>query len=332
MEYRVSFRSPGQVEFEESTAECVAEGTVAVRTLYTLMSTGTENIILNRLYEPGSHWDRWVTFPFQPGYAAVGEVVDVGPGVQGLAAGDRVAVRAPHASHHVVPALYCTPIPPGLDFRQAVWFALAKIAFIGARAAAHGLGDTVAVIGAGPIGQMSVRWATAAGARAVVAVDTVAERLALSSRGGATATIARPVDEAADEIRAIVGAEGPDVVIDSTGHADVFAATLGLVRAHGRVVVLGDTGEPSRQHLTPDVIKRGVTIVGAHDSHSMRTPNWDGDQGIHSLFFHLVATGRFDLEGLNTHTFHPKDCEVAYRLANERRGDTVGIIFDWTKL
>jgi threonine dehydrogenase-like Zn-dependent dehydrogenase len=177
---------------------------------------------------------------------------------------------------------------------------------------------------------MSVRWANAAGARAVVAIDSVAARLTLARQGGATAIIAKPIIDAADDLSNALEGQQPDVVIDSTGNAEVFAAALELVRAHGRVVVLGDTGEPTSQHLTRDVITRGITIVGAHDSHSMQTPNWDGDRGIHALFFHLVTTGRFDLEGLITHTFHANDCAAAYELANQRRGDTIGILFDWT--
>lgn len=162
---------------------------------------------------------------------------------------------------------------------------------MGARAAAHQLGDTVVVVGAGPIGQMAARWATAAGARAVVVVDAVASRLELARNGGgATSVIESPIGEAADQIRAAVGDDGPDVVIDSTGNAEVFASALSLVRARGRVVVLGDTGTPTSQHLTSDVITRGITVVGAHDGHSFQPLAWDFDRGIHSLFFHLVAT------------------------------------------
>jgi len=327
--HRVIFPAPSRVELEEFAPEAVGDGAVAVRTLYSLMSTGTELTVLNGEYEVGTHWDHWIQFPFSPGYAAVGEVVEVGPGVDDLEVGDRVALRAGHASQHVVSAQLCSLIPAEVDLTTAPWFALAKIALIGARAAAHSLGDSVLVVGAGPIGQMSIRWANAAGVGALGVVDPVGVRLEHARRGGATAVIARPLGEAADMVHAALGPDGPDVVIDSTGNAAVFAAALALVRPRGRVVVLGDTGRPSNQHLTSDVIVKGVTIVGAHDSHSHSNSGWDGDRSLHSLFFHLVATGRFDLRGLNSHTFSPRDCASAYALANERRGDTLGIIFDW---
>jgi threonine dehydrogenase-like Zn-dependent dehydrogenase len=241
-----------------------------------------------------------------------------------------------------------------LEPATASWFAPAKIAFMGARAARHALGDSVVVIGAGPIGQMAVRWAAAAGARAVVVVDPFPQRLEHARRGGATVVIGQPVADAREDVRAAVGPDGPDVVIDATGTAEVLTEALGLVRSHGRIVVLGDTGAPSVQRLTSDVIVRGITVVGAHDSHSMSKPardlmtraqagdasrevferaaalGWDGDRGIHSLFFQLVATGRFSLDGLNTHVFDPRDCAEAYRLAEKQRGETLGILFDWS--
>jgi threonine dehydrogenase-like Zn-dependent dehydrogenase len=158
----------------------------------------------------------------------------------------------------------------------------------------------------------------------------VDRRLALARRGGASAVIAKPVDAASEDVRETLGAGGPDVVIDSTGNAAVFSAALALVRTRGRVVILGDTGMPSRQHLTDDVLMRAVTVVGAHDSHGAWEP--EGDRGIHELFLHLVATGRFDLEGLNTHTVRPADCAAAYRLAADRPEETMGIVFDWADL
>jgi 2-desacetyl-2-hydroxyethyl bacteriochlorophyllide A dehydrogenase len=328
---RIVFPQTGAVELETFELEPVNAGEVAVRIEYTLMSTGTELTIFNGRFDPGTHWAQYATYPFQPGYAGVGEVVETGPEVDDLSVGDRVVVRARHASHHVAPAFRCARAHEAIDRSLAPWFALAKIAFTGALAAEYRLGDTVLIVGAGPIGQMAVRWASAAGARAIVVIDPVEARLALARRGGATSTIALPVGDAGDQMRAALGADGPDVVIDSTGNAEVLTAVLGLVRARGRVVILGDTGMPANQHLTSDVIVRGITIVGAHDGLTVG-PNWDGDRAIFELFFHLAATDRFDLEGLNTHTFHPRDCAAAYELANERRADTMGIVFDWRQL
>jgi 2-desacetyl-2-hydroxyethyl bacteriochlorophyllide A dehydrogenase len=328
MANRLVFPAKQQVHLEEFATPAITGAQVAVRSLCSLMSTGTENIVFNRQFEAGSHWDGWVKYPFFPGYATVGEVIEAGPEATSLTKGDRVVLRASHASHHVVPESKCTLIPAGIEPYSAAWFALAKISFMGARAAEYELGDSVAIIGAGPIGQMSVRWAAAAGAENVVAIDTVAMRLDLARNGGATATIAKPIGESLDDLRAIGGGNLPRVVLDGTGNAEVFPHALAAARDFGRVVLLGDTGTPSEQRLTPDLLRRGLTLVGAHDRHARG--EWDA-KSIYRLFFSLILSGRFRLDGLATHTFTPEDCALAYQTANTRRGETMGIIFDWSR-
>jgi len=327
MPARLVFTGKRHVHIEACTLPALKAGEVRLKSVCSLMSTGTENIVFNRLFDPGTHWDQWVKYPFFPGYSTVAVVEAVAADVTAIAPGDCVACRAPHASHHITAATNCIPIPTGVDPRQAAWFALAKIAFMGARAANYHIGDSVLIIGAGPIGQMSTRWARALGARYVVVIDPVAQRLPYAKAGGATTTIAAPADQATDAIRAACGGALPRVVIDSTGHSGVFATALSLAADRGTVVVLGDTGSPTTQTLTSDVITRGLSIIGAHDGHN--DAQWN-NQTICSYFFGLVQGGRFPLAGLISDVFAPGDCVDAYAAANARRGETMGICFDWT--
>ena len=323
---RLVFTGKQQVTFEAFDPGQPGPGQVRTRAICSLMSTGTENIVLNRLFEPGSHWDRWVKYPFHPGYSMIGAVETVGAGVTGLKVGDIVAMRYPHASHRVLAASECVVVPPTLDPRLAAWFALGKITFMGARAAEYQIGDVVVIIGAGPIGQMSVRWAAALGCQRIIVVDQVESRLALARAGGATTTIAKPIGEAREAIIAANRGEQPCVVIDGTGNQEVFVHALGLVARKGTVVILGDTGSPSQQRLTSDVITRGVRIVGAHDC--LEDAQWNTST-ITEYFFVLAASGRFPLAGMNSHSFPGAEGMKAYELANTRRGETMGIIFDW---
>jgi len=234
-----------------------------------------------------------------------------------------------HRSSAVLAEAECVRVPETLASEEAAWFALGKIAFHGARAAAYTLGDTVLIIGAGPIGQMSLRWALASGAADVVVVDSVPDRMPIARAGGATATIVAGIDKAREAVLQACGGQLPRVVIDSTGNAAVFAAALGLAASFGRVVLLGDTGQPARQCISSDVLARGLTIVGAHDVHN--TPEWN-NATISALFFRLAASGRISLEGLTSHRFKPEHCREAYETANRDRSKTMGILFDWTTL
>lgn len=321
---RLVFPGKQQVQLESFDLPALKDGEVLVRTQFSLMSTGTENIVFNRLFDPGTHWDQWIKYPFYPGYSAVGVVesaknADLNPG-------DRVAMRSSHRSAGVVEAKDCVPIHGDLPMEQAAWFALAKIAWHGARAADYRLGDSVLIIGAGPIGQMATRWAAAAGAASIIVVDAAPERLAIAREGGATAVISMPIDQAREAILAANKNKPPRVVMDTTGNAEVFITALSLADRFGRVVILGDTGRPTNQHLSSDVIIKGLTIVGVHDGHN--TEEWN-NATIAELFFTLANLGRFSLEKLNTHYFQPEDCAAAYETANRERTKTMGIVFDW---
>ncbi|HSI83425.1 MAG: zinc-binding dehydrogenase [Candidatus Methylacidiphilales bacterium] len=323
---RIVFTGKQQLHLEAFDHGQPAEGQVLIRTEFSLMSTGTENIVFNRNFDAGTHWDNWVKYPFYPGYTAVGTIAAMGPEVTTRTVGQRVAFRIGHRSHAIMKATDTFPIPDDVTWEQAAWFSLVKIAFMGARAAAYTLGDTVLIIGAGPIGQMSVRWARAAGAASIIVVDPVPGRLKNATEGGATAVISLPISEAREAILAANGGKLPRVVIDGTGHAAVFASALTLAARFGTVVVLGDTGQPTQQTLTTDVINRGLRIIGAHDGHG--NEEWN-DATITELFFSLNRTDRFPMQNLTSHIFTPEQCEEAYTVANRDRASTMGILFDW---
>jgi 2-desacetyl-2-hydroxyethyl bacteriochlorophyllide A dehydrogenase len=326
LDRRLVFTGKQQVSVESFDLPEPGPGQIRLKTEISLMSTGTENIVFNRLFDPGTHWDSWVRYPFYPGYSSVGMVEKIGEGVSSLKPGDRIATRADHSSAALVKEIDCLRIPEALPSEEAAWFALGKITFHGAKAAAYTWGDSVLIIGAGPIGQMSVRWARVAGVADIIVVDSVPDRMAMALAGGATATIVASIDQARDAILSSCGGKLPRVVIDSTGNAAVFAAALGLAASGGRVVILGDTGQPARQTLTPDVLSRGLTIVGVHDSHN--TPEWN-NATIGALFLRFAADGRISLRGLTSHRFKPEQCQEAYETANRDRSKTMGILFDW---
>lgn len=324
---RLVFTGKNEVELQSFDLPAPAAGEVLVETLSSLLSTGTETIVFARKFDPGTHWDAWVRYPFRPGYATVGRILAVGPGVEGIAVGQRVATRTGHGSHVVIKAENAYPIPAEVAVEDAIWFALAKIAGHGVRAAQISLGQSVVVIGAGPIGQMAARWALAAGASRVLIADLAAERLKLAECAGAI-PVQGSAAETAAEVRRILGGKRPDVVIDSTGNSEVLKSAFGMVETEGTVVLLGDTGAPTAQTLTGDVISRGLKLVGAHDGRN--SPAWNNPVAA-DCFFEFVRTGRFSLDGLITHRFQPSQCVEAYRLATTDRLRTLGVLFDWNQ-
>ncbi len=322
MARRIIFPEQGQVALRDFEPPAPEAGQIRVKTRYSLISIGTETTILHAKYDPSSHFGRMFSFPqLKTGVQAIATVEEVGHEVDQFAVGDTIFMRHAHASHWTLAADACSLVAPGLDLKAACWCGLAKTAFRAAHAAPFALGGEVLIIGAGPVGQMALRWAAAAGMRRIVVADVSGKRLGFARRGGAT-----HIFEGA--IEALLEEGGAPLIVDTTGNAAVFAEALRLLAPLGKLVLLGDTGFPGRQSLTSDMMMKGLTVVATHD-HRDRD-GWTQRQ-IDALFFDLLGSGRFDASGLITHEFTPEDCAEAYALASDNREDAVGILFDWTR-
>lgn len=327
MPKRIIFPEKGRVALEDFELPELGSEDIRVRTLYSLMSIGTETTILNQKYDPDTHFAKMFSFPqLQTGVQAVAEVEEVGRDVSEFKAGDRIYMRMAHRSHQVIAADDCSPVPEGVDLKFACWAGLAKTAFRAAWAGRFELGQQLLIIGAGPVGQMAVRWAAASGVADIAVVDLSEPRLAHAGQGGATQLFKGGVAECMDEIQALNHGAGPSIVVDITGNPVVFSHALAAAAKFGKVILLGDTGYPSQQCLSSDVMMKGLTIQATHDSHDR--DGWT-QRRVDRLFFDLVRGGKFDLSGLITHEFSPADYVQAYALANEQREQVMGILYDW---
>jgi 2-desacetyl-2-hydroxyethyl bacteriochlorophyllide A dehydrogenase len=329
----ILFTGKDQVQtVEEEHTATPGPGEILVQTTRTLISTGTEGIVLGRKFSAGTHWDAWVKYPFRPGYSHVGRVIGVGEGVSDFRVGDRVTTRANHTSQALVSANHALRIPENVSDDDATWTALGKITQVGVRAAEHRLGDGVVVIGLGLLGQLVVQYARLMGASEIIAIDPAEMRLKMAAEHGATVALAIPANEALAEVKRITRDRGARVVYDVTGHPAVFPEALKLCADHGRLVLLGDTGTPELQHLTPDVIRRGLTIVGAHDRHAPPDPGsgveWDA-RGVSELFLTFLARGEIRVSDLITHRFRPEQAGPAYTMLDKQRERAMGVIFEW---
>ncbi len=331
----ILFTGKDQVELRPEQLRELGNDEVLVAACKTLISSGTEKICLHRLFESGSHWSRWVTYPFAPGYSMVGRIVATERSVREFKKGDRVALRRPHRQYTIVSTRSLYPIPQEVSDEDATWFGLSTIVQNAVRRAEHRLGDCVVVIGLGPLGQLVVQYVRLLGARSIIVIDATQRRLDWAQKHGATATVALRAEAARKIVLDLSDGFGADVVYDVTGNASVLAAALPLVRRFGRLILLGDTGEPSAQHLTGDVVTRGLKIIGAHDNNPPEVSTdhayWS-HQRMASLFFTYLSRGDMSVSDLITHRFSPFDAPLAYRALYEERSSIMGVLFDWTRL
>src|SRR6476659_7446232 len=192
-------------------------GGVLVRSLYSLISTGTEMMKVSearlslvgkararpdqvrKLLDSVAQQGAIATYQkamnrldsYTPlGYSLCGVVVEVGAGAEEFSVGDLVAAAgnefALHAEMNWVPTNLCVRVPDGVDPQHAAFATVGAIAMQGVRRAEVQLGETACVVGLGLVGQLVVRLLVAAGVR-VVGVDTVPERCRLAEQAGALA-------------------------------------------------------------------------------------------------------------------------------------------------
>jgi len=251
-------------------------GGVLVRSLFSLISTGTEMMKLTeakmsmvgkararpdqvrKVLDSVTQQGAVTTYKkvmnrldsYTPlGYSLSGVVVEVGRGAEEFRVGQLVAAagneHALHAEYNWVPVNLCVPVPDGVSPEHAAFSTVGAIAMQGVRRAEVQLGETACVIGLGLVGQLVVRLLVAAGVR-VVGLDVLQDRCRLAEKAGAV-ICAAPTDEGmADVQQALAGltdGRGADHVLLAAGGSSngPTEAAAKLARDRARVVDIGKT-------------------------------------------------------------------------------------------
>jgi alcohol dehydrogenase len=168
-------------------------------------------------------------------------------------------------------------------------------------------GDTVVVVGSGPIGLAAIMTAQLFSPSHIVAVDTAASRLEAAKALGADVVVDARLgtEELTRVVAEVTDGLGADVVMEAVGTPATFETCTELVRPGGRVANIGVHGAPATLHLET-LWSRDVTITtGLVDTSS--TPGLLG----------MVASGQLDVSRLVTHRFQLHEMAEAYRVFSE---------------
>lgn len=270
--------------------------------------------------------------PLPLGYSAAGDVVAVGAGLEGrFAVGQRVAVAgagvANHAEVNAVPVNLVAAVPDGVPDEHAAFATVAAIALHAVRNARIGLGDVVAVVGVGLIGQLAAQFARLSGAR-VVALDYDAARLDLARRLGAEAAFDL-ADTGLDEAMArLTGGLGCDSILiaAATESNEPFLTAARIARDRARVVMVGMTGTTFPY---AEFMKKELSVVvsrsygpGRYDAEyeqqGVKYPEgwvrWTETANMEESLRRMTSSGGLDVGALVTHRFPLIEAERAYDL------------------
>jgi alcohol dehydrogenase len=319
------YHGPGKRQWQDKPDPAIEQPTDAVVRISHTTICGTDLHILKGdvpTCEPGRTL----------GHEGVGVVESVGDGVATLSPGDRVliscitscgrcdyckqgmyshcrdggwilghridgtqaeAVRIPHADN----SLY--KLPDGLDNESAVMLSdiLPTGHEIGALNGEVGLGDTVAIVGAGPIGLAALLTARFYSPARIIVIDPDENRLETARQLGATDTLtADPVDA----VMEMTDAEGVDVAMEAVGIPETFDTCQRIVRAGGHIANIGVHGTSVDLQIQNLWIQNVTIRTGLVNTNTI------------PVLMRILESGGVDAKSLITHHFKLDEIETAY--------------------
>lgn len=267
--------------------------------------------------------------PLAPGYCNVGVVEAVGRSVNGFEVGDRIVSNGKHAEFVTVPVNLCAKIPAGLSDDDAAFTIIGAIALQGIRLANPTLGETVAVFGVGLIGLIAVQLLRANGCR-VIAIDFDTDKLKLAESFGALPVNLSSGQDAVQAAMGYTQGRGVDAVIiaASTQSSDPIHQAAQMSRKRGRIVLVGVTGlELSRADFYEKELSFQVSCSygpGRYDpeyeekgiDYPLPFVRWTEQRNFEAVL-DLMADGSLNMRPLVTHRYPIDEVGSAYNAVTE---------------
>jgi S-(hydroxymethyl)glutathione dehydrogenase/alcohol dehydrogenase len=263
--------------------------------------------------------------PHLLGHEASGTVLKTGPGVKTVREGDHVVLHwRPSAGLQAEPAKYdwngrvvnagwvttfndeaiisenrLTVLPPDFDLRLAPLFGCAVTTAVGVvnNDAEMKIGQSIVIFGVGGVGLNIGQAAQMVSAHPVIGVDIVDSKIATARSWGFThAFNSTKTPDLVEQIRAIVGPQGADVVVDTTGLPRVIETAYELTHPDGRTILVGVPRKGDNVNIYTLPLHFKKVLTGSHGGSSV--PDVEIPR-----FVRLVQQGKMKLEGLYTHEF-----------------------------
>jgi predicted dehydrogenase/threonine dehydrogenase-like Zn-dependent dehydrogenase len=278
--------------------------------------------------------------PLPLGYCNVGEVLELGKGVEGFAVGDRVASNGKHAEVVSVPLNLCARIPDSVSDEAAAFTVIGAIALQGIRLVQPTLGEAVVVTGLGLIGQIAVQLLRANGCR-VLGIDFDPAKVALARSFGAEVVNLGAGEDPVQAAERFSRGRGVDAVLvtAATKSSEPMHQAALMCRKRGRIVLVGVTGlELSRD----DFFKKELTFqVSASYGPGRYDPNYEEkgqdypvgfvrwtEQRNFEAVLDMLADGRLDVQALISHRFGLEQTEAAYAVVGGSE-PSMGILLEY---
>jgi predicted dehydrogenase/threonine dehydrogenase-like Zn-dependent dehydrogenase len=355
----------GETVLLEVPAPLAKKGYVLIKTHKSLVSTGTEKMLvgfgkagllkkarlhadkieplLNKIRSDGfvttarsvmQRLDRWIPL----GYCNAGEVMEVGEGVGHFKKGDRVVSNGPHAEIINVPVNLVAKIPDGVTYEEAAFTVIASVGLQGIRLLAPALGETVVVIGLGLTGLLTAEMLKLNGCR-VIGLELDDQKLQIAQEKGIIAINPQLTDpeRLVQNLTNGLGADGVMITASSSSN-ELLSLAAKMARKRGKIVLTGSVGLNLHRE---DFYKKELTFQvscsygpGRYDpgyeENGMDYPipfvRWTENRNFEAVLG-LLATGSLNVKPLIAKTMPLVDFEKVYDQIMESKA--IACIFDY---
>lgn len=333
----VVFAAPGKAETrtEAISKPFLKSREVFVKKQITLIGAGTELACLAGI-------ESWFPLPGVPGYAAIAEIVDIGPDVTEYEPGDIVFFYGKHSLYEVTRiddnrySLFMK-LPDGLDWALAPFARMAAVAITAVRVSGIELGDKVAVTGLGLVGNFAAQLSAQQGAE-VIGIDLSRSRLKLAAACGVAFPFSGTPEETREAVMGWTGGEGVSTLIEATGIPKVAMDGISWIRSRGELVLLGTPRGAYETDVT-DLLSRvhveSMGMIEVKGAQEWRYPTRKDHFVKHSIsrnaeiIFEWIRSERLRVRPLISHIILPQQAASAYEGLLHRKDDYQGVLFDW---
>jgi L-iditol 2-dehydrogenase len=325
---------PKKIKIEEREVPTPSSEEVLIQVMVTGICRSDVNF-----YEQGRIGDSVVRNPIILGHECSGVVVNKGQKVKKFIKGDRVVVEpgfpckncefcksgqynlcrnmkflgtppvdGTFREYIAAPEDCVFEIPENVSFEEAALAEPSAVAIQAVKRGKIGLGETVAIVGAGPIGLLTLQVARSAGASKVYISDLEEFRLEKAKVLGADKTIDAKGEGDVREIMKLAHNQGVDVALEAVGSSDTIDKAIQMVRPGGRVVVIGTGGESQIKINIYEISSKELDFFGV----------WRYLRAFPTALA-LIAKGAIKTEDIITHRFPLEEIEKAMSLTDQKR-------------
>ncbi len=335
---KVWVSKPWEINFtsDEFTEKIEKPTEIIVKNQYSHISAGTELACIEGL-------ESFFEMPASPGYTSVGEIIEKGEDVTDFQVGDMVYTMGPHTLYFKIDITdrwhgICVKIPGGLNPEHAAFTHMAGIAMTSLRTSNIELGDDIAVVGLGAIGNLAAQEAQLQGAN-VIGIDINQNRLDIAKKSGINTLINSSKEDAYETVMKLTSDKGVSTLIDASGLSKVVAASVNFVSLYGEVILLGSPRAPYETNMT-DFLQKFHNLpycANLKGALEFTYPTQQQEFVKHSIernskiIQQLMKNKKLLISPIYSHKMSPADAEKAYLGLRDKQNEYIGVVFDWTK-